>query len=258
MKVFVRIITGMGIILIATGIFGVITKNNDSSKKIYNGERSISNTNNKAYRNGNTYRGMMSGEFRSNYYNEVDYDGEKLTLKDLEENINRYVSQYNTKLKISDVFVYENSDYYYSIIEEKTGRGAMELLVNPYTGVVYPEFGPNMMWNLKYGMHYNSGRGMMGHGGMRRGNYNYGYYNNDFDENNDITKEDAYTIGNKYVDKIFENITISKDSHEFYGYYTFHLEKDGVTVGMLSVNGFTGDVWYHDWHGELKEILNEH
>lgn len=255
MKVFARIIAAMGIILIAAGIFGAVTKKNDSSKKIYNGERSISNTNNKAYRNRNTYRGMMSGGFRSN---QVDYTREKLTLKGLEENVERYISQYNTKLKISDVFVYENSDYYYSIIEEETGRGAMELLVNPYTGEVYPEFGPSMMWNLKYGMHYSRGRGMMGHGGMMRGNYSYGYYNNDFDENNDITKEEAYTIGNKYVDKIFKNIIISKDSHEFYGYYTFHLEQDGVTVGMLSVNGFTGDVWYHDWHGELKEILNEH
>jgi hypothetical protein len=29
----------------------------------------------------------------------------------------------------------------------------MELLVNPYTKEVIPEYGPNMMWNLKYGMH---------------------------------------------------------------------------------------------------------
>jgi len=25
--------------------------------------------------------------------------------------------------------------------------------------------------------------------------------------------------------------------------------KDGKIYGMLSVNGYTGDVWYHSWHG---------
>ncbi len=253
MKVFTRIIAGIGILLIATGIVGVVTKNNDVSKNIYNDVRSISNINNKVYINGNTYRGMMSGGFRSNRYNQVDYNGEKLLLENLEENVERYISQYNTKLKISDVFIYENSDYYYSIIEEETGKGAMELLVNQYTGDVYPEFGPNMMWNLKYGMHYSVGRGMRGNRGMMSGNYNfnYGYYNDDYDENNDITKEEAYTIVSEYVGRSLKNVIISKDAHEFYGYYTFYLEENGVIVGILSINGFTGDIWCNDWSGEL-------
>jgi hypothetical protein len=24
---------------------------------------------------------------------------------------------------------------------------------------------------------------------------------------------------------------------------------------MLSVNGINGDVWYHDWHGDLEKII---
>jgi hypothetical protein len=37
----------------------------------------------------------------------------------------------------------------------------------------------------------------------------------------------------------------------FYGYYTFHFLKQGKIDGMLSVNGYGGQVWYHTWHGEF-------
>ena len=35
----------------------------------------------------------------------------------------------------------------------------------------------------------------------------------------------------------------------FYGYYTLHTLKSGQVEGMLSVNGYSGAVWYHSWHG---------
>ena len=37
----------------------------------------------------------------------------------------------------------------------------------------------------------------------------------------------------------------------FYGYYTLHTLRDGQIEGMLSVNGYRGGVWYHDWHGSF-------
>ena len=37
----------------------------------------------------------------------------------------------------------------------------------------------------------------------------------------------------------------------FYGYYTFHFLKGGQIAGMLSVNGSTGQVWFHSWHGHF-------
>jgi len=37
----------------------------------------------------------------------------------------------------------------------------------------------------------------------------------------------------------------------FYGYYTLHILKDGKIYGMLSVNGYTGQVWFHSWHGQF-------
>ena len=30
--------------------------------------------------------------------------------------------------------------------------------------------------------------------------------------------------------------------------------KDGQVFGMLSVNGYSGEVWYHNWHGAFIEM----
>lgn len=35
----------------------------------------------------------------------------------------------------------------------------------------------------------------------------------------------------------------------FPGYYTLDVTRDGKVVGMLSVNAYTGQIWYHGWHG---------
>lgn len=139
----------------------------------------------------------------------------------------------------------------------------MELLVNPYTKNVFPEHGPNMMWNLKYSMHYNGGMmggsGMMGGRNMMNGTYDDDYFDNsNILENNEINSKEAYNEGVSYLLKRSETLTLSETYHEFYGYFTFHVEKDGEPAGMLSVNGITGDVWYHDWHGELIEIIEGH
>ena len=48
-----------------------------------------------------------------------------------------------------------------------------------------------------------------------------------------------------------------EDADQFYGYYTIHILKDGKVYGMLSINGYTGQVWYHSWHGQfisMKEL----
>jgi hypothetical protein len=35
----------------------------------------------------------------------------------------------------------------------------------------------------------------------------------------------------------------------FPGYYTLHTIRGGKISGMLSVNAYTGAIWYHSWHG---------
>jgi hypothetical protein len=44
----------------------------------------------------------------------------------------------------------------------------------------------------------------------------------------------------------------------FYGYYTIHVLRDGQVYGMLSVNGTTGQVWYHTWHGDFIAMREFH
>jgi hypothetical protein len=51
---------------------------------------------------------------------------------------------------------------------------------------------------------------------------------------------------------------VADDPHPFYGYYTIHVTKDGKIVGMLSVNGYDGTVWYHNWHGAYIRSLELH
>ena len=128
-------------------------------------------------------------------------------------------------LVIDEIMEFENN-LYVLIKESDTGKGAFELLVDPFTGAVRPEFGPNMMWNVKYGM--------MGYGTVRA---------------NTIGKDEAKKIASDYLERVRGRGPYDLDADEFYGYYTVDVRKDGTLLGMLSVNAFTRQVWYHTWHG---------
>lgn len=195
-------------------------------------------------RNGG-YGGCNSRNGNAQY---DDYDTDKvLSLDTLQENVKEYVSYYGNNLEIEDIFVYSNSEYYFSIVEKETGKGAMELLVDPITGYVFPEYGPNMMWNTKYGMH-SKGYGMMGR-----------YNNSTIKSEEVIDKKQALERANDYMLTYSDaNYNVEDGGHEFYGYYTFHVTETNKTVGMLSVNYYTGEIWYHNWHGNLNEVISAH
>ena len=53
-------------------------------------------------------------------------------------------------LEVGEVMRFTN--HYYAELEERDGRLATEVLVEPETGAVYLEYGPAMMWNTRYGM----------------------------------------------------------------------------------------------------------
>jgi hypothetical protein len=132
----------------------------------------------------------------------------------------------------------------------------MELLVDPTTKTVHPEMGPNMMWNLKYGMMTgNSGYGMMG---MMRG---FAGVPNQADVSADmtVTPEQAIAAAQTYLDANFAsaNLKAADEAEPFYGYYTLHVIRVGQVVGMLSVNGFSQQVFPHTWHGKLLEMSHE-
>ena len=42
------------------------------------------------------------------------------------------------------------------------------------------------------------------------------------------------------------------------GYRPTHVLGDGQIEGTLSVGGYSGEVWYHDWHGQYLGMLEAH
>ncbi len=141
-------------------------------------------------------------------------------------------------LVLEDVMEFELN--YYAIAQEpETGIGAMELLLDKTTGTIGPEVGPNMMWNTAYGMH--GGGGMMGQGTRRRGS---------------ITPDEALDAAESWLTAYRPDESPEAHADAFYGYYTIHtVDAAGEIVGMLSVHGETGQIWYHTWHGEFLTML---
>jgi hypothetical protein len=145
---------------------------------------------------------------------------------------------------LGEVMVFDNHSYA-QIIETSTGIGAMEVLVDPTTREVYPEHGPNMMWNQKYSPM----------GSMHGRNWPEA---DDLDpeavENMPISLAEGVSAAQDYLDEYYSGREADDHGEAFYGYYTLHVEEDGEVVGMLSVNGYSGQVFYHTWHGELLEM----
>ena len=149
-------------------------------------------------------------------------------------------------LEIDEIMEFEYN-YYVVYSEESTGIGAMEMLIDKTTGRIFPEYGPNMMWNLKYG----HGGMMTGSGSMMGGYYSEGY------SDVPIGSDETIEMAQKFLDISYPGAE-ADDPHPFYGYYTLHTMMDGEIFGMLSVNAFTGQVWYHNWHGEYINSIESH
>jgi hypothetical protein len=143
------------------------------------------------------------------------------------------VSLNNPDLALVEVMEFSNN-FYGEVKKKPTGIHAFEFLVDKYTGAVYPEYGPNMMWNTKYSpMGWTHG----------------GFWFNPSPAQNSITSAQAKQNAQQYLDTYLPGTKVADEADGFYGYYTIHVLRDGKEIGMLSVNGYTGAVWYHTWHG---------
>jgi len=150
---------------------------------------------------------------------------------------NYLASTGNTNLELSEVEEY-TLNFYVVVKEKDTGLGAFELLVDKYTGAISPEMGPNMMWNTKYGMH----NGMMG------------WLTGTATAPATVTVDQAKANAQQYLNTYYPGTTAG-DAETFYGYFHVEVLSAGNIYGMLSVNGYTGQVWYHTWHGTfIQEI----
>ncbi|MCL4535078.1 MAG: hypothetical protein M1370_07980 [Bacteroidetes bacterium] len=149
----------------------------------------------------------------------------RISIQDAVEVASEYLASHGSGRDVAEVM--EFSQNFYAVVREaQTGRGAFELLIDPYTGAVSPEMGPNMMWNLKYG--HTGGVG-----------------------DSNLTLEEARQLAQQALDANVPGAEIEGVGTGFYGYYTFDYAIDSQVAGMLSVNGLTGEVWPHTWHGEF-------
>ena len=188
----------------------------------------------------------------------VQAKGPRLTVDQARAKVGEYLSSQldnASDLEIAEMMEFE--DNFYALIEEEsTGVGALELLIDPFSGSVGPEYGPNMMWNTKYGRMRESGP--MGDaamlGGMMRGLDMGGQNPREASADMPVMPEEAVQYAQQYLDRQNPGMTAETPPDKFYGYYTLHFEdKDGKMQGMLSVNGYTGRVWYHSWHGKAVD-----
>jgi len=224
-----------GLVLVVVGIIGLL------AFPIYAG---LAWKNSAAgYGPGNPWNQGMMGQRPSTGSVQITFDEAAARFRD-------YIAATGNKdLALLEVMEFENN-FYAIVYEKSTGIGAFELLIwkqtprsgmmgggmmgggmgtggSMMTGVIVPEPGPNMMWNTKYSMM----RGMMG---LRC--------------QMPVSEQDAKSIAENYLSQNFPGAHV-EGIKRFYGYYTIDFEKDGKIIGMLSVNGYTGDVWYHSWHG---------
>lgn len=65
-----------------------------------------------------------------------------------------------------------------------------------------------------------------------------------------VSADRARSIAQQWLDANQAGST-TETPDAFYGYYTVHTLKDGKITGMLSVNGYTGQIWYHTWLGNF-------
>lgn len=191
-------------------------------------------------------QGMMGGGPGMMEYGEGMIDpgsqAGELTLEEVEERLADYLAG-SDELEVGEIMIFDNHAYA-QIVEGGTGIGGMEVLIDPVTLSVFPEHGPNMMWNLKYGM--MGGRQMSGMTSLG-------------DVPGDplampVSEEDAVQLAQDYLDRYAAGLSADEHADRFYGYYTLHTLEDEEVVGMLSVNGYTGQVFPHTWHGELLEM----
>jgi hypothetical protein len=188
--------------------------------------------------NGPNYqRGMMAGASGSygmmgGWQQQSAARRSQLTIDQAQHRLELYIRQYNDSHLVIDEIMQFQRNFYAVVNDTSTGHSAFEVLVNKWTGRVFPEYGPAMVWNTKYGMMCG---GMMNR--CRSGRMT-------------VSAAHATRIARSWLAHHRPGATMDM-IHQFPGYYTEHFKRHGTIAGMFSINGYSGRVWYHTWHGKF-------
>lgn len=166
-----------------------------------------------------------------------------LTFDQVVEVVRKYLILLRTPdLAPSEVIDFTNH-FQVRVKEKSTSANAFNLLVDKLaTGAVCWEPGPNMMWNTKYRF--------MGWGHMQGPPWWSGIPTTQMP----ITPERARQLAQDFLNAYLPGGTVGEEVEIFYGFYDLYLVKDGTILGELSVNGYTGWVWYQTWHGPFVVV----
>jgi len=63
-----------------------------------------------------------------------------------------------------------------------------------------------------------------------------------------VNVDQAKAEAQQFLSANYAGTTVG-DATAFNGYYTIEVLQNGNIYGMLSVNGYGGQVWFHTWHG---------
>lgn len=161
---------------------------------------------------------MMTGNMMALYYPE----SRPITQDEAIKTMQSFAQQYGPNMEVEDFMTF-SSNYYGVIKDTNSSQDLAEVLVDRYFGYAYPEPGPNMMWNTRYGA-----------GRVQEEGVTY-----DLAGSKKLAEE--FLTGYLPEAQIME-------SHEMPGYYTFDFGRKDIE-GMLSVNAYSGQIWVHTWHG---------
>lgn len=177
-------------------------------------------------------------------------DGAMVTMDDAIDIAGRFMGRLgNSALALDEVEEWEFN--YYVVVKEAAPSQykAFQLIIDKWTGFVMPEPGPSMMWNQKYGGMMNTMTDLMpGHMNRRDRRVK--------DPTFTMTPEAATSAANQFLRERFRRALVLDGVPDvFFGYYNFDVNDavTGAKYGMLSVNGSTGQVWYHTWHGNFVQ-----
>ncbi|MBE0429733.1 MAG: hypothetical protein IBX61_07645 [Thermoleophilia bacterium] len=192
---------------------------------------------------GYGYGGMMGGYggMMGIQSGPVDASVRPISIDEANDAAGRFLDYYDgAQLQVGEIIEFSNG-FYARIEERETGAGAFEIVINRNTGAVLFGPGPSLAWNTKYGPGYGYGMMDRGYRQVLRGA-------NDATTDMPVEADDARDRARDYLERQFPGATAGEPA-AFYGYYTLKVTMDQRTLGLLSVDGYDGRIWFHSWLG---------
>jgi hypothetical protein len=195
-----------------------------------------------------------------------------------------------TTLETEDI-IFLDTHFYVAVLERESRTGAFELVMSRDGTMVHPAPGPTMMWNTAYDLMAVMHTSMMTHGAHEAQGSHGMHGNHGGDANHQhsagsmsamggmmerdhvrmmapachdamqapstgdvlsvpLTVDGAQAAAQQWLD---ERGSAQAATHPrlFSGYVTVQLVESGTTIGLLSVNTTTGDIWEHTAWGGL-------